>query len=341
MRAYLVAVLLVAGMSTSLAAQEHPEVAAARRAYRNLDYSAAIAAARRALAQPRLSTDDRATAYELLGFVYGALDSTTQAVDAFRELIFLDPDREPDPLVISPRITALYANALGQVLVVRNVQADSVSFVASQGSVPLTFEVSRRPARVLARAVGEGLDVTIDSFTVTDRGQVIWSAVDRRGDPVPAGRYRILIEAAAGQDRYASQLLLDVSHGAVDTLPHLTDLPGYTLQDEYMQPGRNWQPLGVAALYTALASGASLALESTDLANPPRREIGGVSFAVLVTGFVMSLKKPDPVPVPANILYNQLYRQRLAEENVDVAAENVRRRQQVMLTVVPVSERKR
>lgn len=340
MRPYVVVAALTVCISASLAAQEHPDVAAARRAYANLDYAGTIAAARRALTRPRLSTDDRATAYELLGFVYGALDSATQAVDAFRELIFLDPDREPDPLRISPRITALYANALGQVLVVRNVQAASVSFVANQGAVPLTFEVSRRPATVVARAVGDGLDVTIDSFTVTDRGLVAWSAVDSRGDPVPAGRYRILIEAEQGPDQYTSQVLLDVSHGIVDTLPHLTSLPGYTLQDEYMQPGRNWKPLGVAALYTALASGASLALENTNLANPPRREIGGVSFAVLVTGFVMSLKKPDSVPVPANILYNQLYRQRLAEQNAEVAEENVIRRRQVMLTVVPVSQQR-
>jgi hypothetical protein len=321
-----------------MAAQQHPDVAAARQAYQSLDYRLAIAAARRALAQPRLSAEDRATAYELLAFTYGALDSTTQAVDAFRELIFIDPDREPDPRAISPRITALYANALGQVLVVRRIEADTVSFVAGQGEIPIMFDVTRRPARVTARAVGNGFDAVIATDTVVDRGHITWTATDQLGAPVPAGRYRILIEAAVGPDQYTSQVVLDLQHGTVDTLPHVSSLEGYTLQNEYEQPGRNWKPLGLAALYTALASGASLALENTNLANPPRREIGGVSLAVLVTGFVMSLQRPDSVPVPANILYNQLFRERLADENAEIAAQNARRRRQVMLTIVPVNE---
>ena len=91
----------------------------------------------------------------------------------------------------------------------------------------------------------------------------------------------------------------------------------------------------MAALYTAIASSASLALENTGVGSPPRKEIGAVSFAVLVTGFVMSLKKPDPRPIPSGILYNQLMQEELERRNDEIARQNELRRRQVLLTVVP------
>src|SRR4051812_15594768 len=89
----------------------------AQGAYQSLDYAAAIRSAHDALAD-RIPEATRIAAYEILAFSYAALDSTRQAVEAFRELIFLDPNRTPDVERVSPRITALYALALGQVLVV-------------------------------------------------------------------------------------------------------------------------------------------------------------------------------------------------------------------------------
>lgn len=321
---------------TTSSAQENAALVAAKQAYEALDYQIAITQAQRAL-ESRLSTIERVEAYELLGFTYAALDSTRQAVDAFREMIFLAPDRELDPDVVSPRITSLYASALGQVLVIRNVRVDSSSFVAGNGRVPLQFDVSR-PAEVVIRAVGEGIDMRVDSVSVGALGGVFWPAMDELGTPVPPGSYQLLIQASAGRDEYASQIVVEVHHGDVDTLPHVTSLEGYAFLDELEYPGRNWRPLGMAALYTAVASAASLALENSGLGSPPREEIGGVSGIVLLTGLVMSIKKPDPRPVPANIEYNRLLRDQIAERNVQIARENEVRRSQVQLTVVPVAE---
>ena len=53
-------------------------------------------------------------------------------------------------------------------------------------------------------------------------------------------------------------------------------------------------------------------------------------------GFVMTLKKPAPQPARGNILYNQLLREQIARRNAEIAQENIRRRQQVALRVVPV-----
>jgi hypothetical protein len=333
-RLTLLAVLLTT-LPHHVVAQENAALVQARQAYEALDYRSAIVSVRRALGQ-QLGGGELAEAYEMLGFMYAALDSTNQAVEAFRNLIILDPDREPDPLSVSPQITSLYANALGQVLVVRKVGIDSTSFVAGVGRVPLRFDVSQ-PAVVRVRAVGNGIDIQVDSLSVAAAGGVFWSPVLEDGSPVPPGEYQLVIEAFARPEQYAAQTVVEIRHGAVDTLAHVTRLEGYDLLDELEQPGRNWRPLGLAALYTAVASAASLALENSGLGSPPREEIAAVSGAVLLTGFIMSVKKPDPRSVPANIEYNRLLRDQIAQRNAEIARQNEVIRSQVQVTVVPVT----
>jgi tetratricopeptide (TPR) repeat protein len=320
-----------------LAAQQNAAVRRARAAYDGADFAGAMRAARAALAG-QLAAPDRAAAYEVLGYAYAALDSTRQAVAAFRELIFIDPDREPDVSVVSPRITSLYASALGQVLVVRHASVDSASFVAGQGGAAVRFQVTRS-ARVTTRALGQGLDIAVDSALVAGTTRVDWNALTPDGAPVPPGDYQIVITAVEGRNEYAVPIPVHVTHGPVDTLPHLTTLPGYDLQPESVRPPRDWRPLGLSALFAGLAAGATLALENQDLGSSPRREIGGVTALVLGVGLVMSLRRPDPQPVEANIRYNQLIREQLAQRNATIAAQNDLRRRQVRLTVTPAAAR--
>jgi hypothetical protein len=61
-----------------------------------------------------------------------------------------------------------------------------------------------------------------------------------------------------------------------------------------------------------------------------------VGGAALVTGIVMMLRKPAAQPAEGNILYNRLLHEQLARRNEDVAKENLARRRQVQLTVVPL-----
>ncbi len=328
-------IVMLVMLPVKAAAQENAALVRARQAYENLDYQTAIQLAQRALGQ-QLAGDELVETYEMLGFMYAALGSQEEAVESFRNLIMLDPDREPDQQRVSPSIIQMYATALGQVLVVRKVGIDSASFVAGQGMVPLRFDVSQ-PADVRVRAVGNGLDLLIDSLSAAGAAGVFWSPVLEDGTPVPPGRYQLVVEAFARPEQYASQVVVEVRHGTVDTLEHVSSLPGYDLQDEIEFPGRNWRPLGLAALYTAVASAASLALENSGLGSPPREEIAGVGAAVLLTGFIMSIKKPDARAVPANIRYNELLREQIAQRNADIAQQNAVRRQQVELTVVPVT----
>ena len=122
----------------------------AMQAYDALDFARAGTLARRALTE-RMTGADQARAYELLGFTYSATDSQAKAVDAFKQAILLDPDRQLDAARISPKITSLFYSALGQVLVVRELQVDSARFVAGHGAVPLRFTVTSSGAGAGAR----------------------------------------------------------------------------------------------------------------------------------------------------------------------------------------------
>lgn len=335
MRRFALLALLV-GAPGAAAAQaiQNATVRGAIRAYDNLEFSQAISLAQRSLAE-RLTGVERARAYEVLGFAYSATDSLLKAVDAFKQLILLDPDRQLDPAKISPKITSSFQLALTQVLVVRQLQVDSAEFVGGQGWVPIRFSVTS-PARVRVRAVSGQTVMLIDSSVATGTVNLRWPAQLRSGDPVPAGNYLIVVEASAGQNTFSTSQPIRIAHGTVDTLPHLTSLPGYEPLPETEVPPRSWRPMGLAFLYTAVAGAGTLALENGDLGTGSRRELAAVSAAALLTGFVMTLRKPAPRPAQGNILYNRLLREQLARRNSEIARENVARRQQVELTVVPL-----
>lgn len=329
MRVALLALLF----APALSAQENAGLRRAQAAYNDLDYAGAIAGAREALTAA-LSREDRLVAYEILGYSYGALDSTRQAVEAFQQLIFLDPDREPDVERVSPRITSLFASALGQVLVVRRLRVDSTSFVAGSGAATIRFEVSRA-SNASTRVLGPGFDQVIDSQTVAGAASVPWSVADLRGHPLPAGNYQIIITAREGSRTEFSSAPLGVriDHAEVDTLSHLTALPGYAEQPELVTPPRDWRPMLLSVLYTGIGSGVYLLVERGSLGSGPRAGFIAVSGAALTTGLAMSLRKPEARPSPTNILYNQLLRELLSKQNSEIARENAERRSQVLLTV--------
>ena len=335
-RACALAALLLAFVGPSAAGQADSTLASARAAYDSLNYAGAIQLARRALAYP-LAPEDLIGAYEVLGYSYGALDSTRQAVDAFRRLIFLAPDREPDVERVSPRITSLYASALGQILVVRRLRIDSASFVSGAGSVPIRFEVSRT-AVARTRVVGPGTDLVVDSQTVAGAVEVAWTVRDAAGRPLPAGEYDLVVTAREGErEEYSTRpVRVRIDHGAVDTLPLLDSLPGYREQPEMVTPPRDWRPMALTVVLTGLATGAFFALDSKSLGNGPRTAMISVAGASLATGLGLSLRTPEPRASPTNVLYNRLVRELLARRNAEIARENADRRRETRLTVRPV-----
>ena len=335
MRAAIVLILAFGSASLPAQAPAAPQNQTLREALAaadNLDFARAIALSRQALAQ-RMSGPDQARAYELLGFSYGATDSQAKAVDAFKQTILLDPDHELDPSKVSPKITSLFYSALGQVLVVRHLEVDSARFIAGQGGALVRFTVTS-PARVRVRAVSGSTSLAVDSAIVTGAVARPWSAVLPNGNPAAAGTWLIVVEAASGQNAFSASRAVQVTYSPVDTLDHLTSLPGYKELPETEVPPRSWRPMGIAFLSSTGAVAGAYALNNGTLGSTPSRELIGVGAVTLAAGLAMTLRKPIPEPAPANILYNKLLHEQLARRNADVAKENASRRRQVELTIV-------
>ena len=329
--------LSLAGLAPPAAAQERaPQVQQAWTAYNELRYSDAIRAARAAV-RGRLAHEDQVAAYEVLAYALAALDSTARAVEAFKQLIFLDPDREPDVNDVAPRIVNAYTAALGDVLVVRRAALERTSFVAGEGDTPIRFEVSR-PSRAIVRVVGpQGYDVVVDSFLVARQGGAAWSALTPDGDPAPEGSYQVIVTAVERGNQHGAELQAVVTHAPVDTLAHLLGLPGQTPLPEMERPPRDWRPLGLSLLYAGVGAGATLALDQPSLNSGPQAIVTGVSVVALISGFVSSIRRPDPQPVVANIRYNLLLRDELARRNEEIARQNAERRRQIRITITPVT----
>jgi len=331
-----VVILSLVAASAPLSAQnvQNAALRSALQAYDNLDISRAISLARQALSQ-RLGGDDQARAWELLGFAYSASDSLLKAVDAFKQAILIDPDRQLDPAKISPKITSSFMLALAQVLVVRQLQLDSAGFVAGQGALPIRFTVTS-PARVRTRAVSGPTSVLIDSSIATGQVNLRWPARLANGDPVPPGNYLIIVDAAAGQTSFSASQPVRISHGQVDTVAWLDKLPRYDYLPETEFPPQSGRPLAQALMYGGAAIGGTVVLRNSDLGSGGTGPALAVGAGALISGFIMSLKKPAAQPARANLLYNRLLRDQLARRNADIARENQTRRQQVRLTVTPL-----
>src|SRR5437870_3744310 len=165
MSRYLAAVVLLAGLAHpavgAAQAAQNATLRRAQQAYDNLEYRQVLTLARAALRE-RLTGAERARAYELLGFTYGAMDSILKAVDAFKQMVLLDPERQLDPNRVSPKAYSAFDVALRQVLLVRQLRVDSTSFVGGRGAVPIRFTVTQ-PARIVTRAIGTGGRYVSDS----------------------------------------------------------------------------------------------------------------------------------------------------------------------------------
>src|SRR6266480_28721 len=217
--------LVVPLICPALAAQtvQNATLRRAQQAFDNLDYRQALSLGHAALRE-RLTGFERARAYEMLGFTYSAMDSILKAVDAFKQVVLLEPERELDPNRTSPKALSAFQVALTQVLVVRQLRVDSTKFVGGQGAVGLRYTVTQ-PARVVTRIVG-GQTLKIDSTVANGQVNLRWPARLPSGDPVPSGTYTVVVEATIGQNSFSASQPIRITHGAVDTLPLLTSLPG-------------------------------------------------------------------------------------------------------------------
>jgi len=323
--------LLMLSLAAPLAAQESAVVRDARSALDELDFGRSVTLARQALAGT-LTAPDQVLAWETLGLAYASLDSSDRAVEAFSQMVLLAPERDIDPVRYPPRIVNLHAQAVGQVLVIRRLHSDSTAFVAGRGAATITFEVSR-PARVVARIVGQGLNLPVDSLLADRAVTIRWEAVVD-GTPMLPGAYQLLVSASEGRNQFQALLPLELRHGTLDTADHITSLPGRSELPEFETPPRDWRPLGLAVLYAGLGAGAALGLQNSALGGV-RRELVGVSLLTVASGLTLSLRRPEPRPVESARLFNQFLRDVIADRNRQIADQNAALRRQVLLVVRP------
>src|SRR5260370_24418545 len=127
--------LVVPLICPALAAQtvQNATLRRAQQAFDNLDYRQALSLGQASLRE-RLTGFERARAYELLGFTYSGLDSILKAVDAFKQVVLIEPERDLDPNRTSPKALSPFQVALTQILVIRQLRVDSVNFIAGQGA---------------------------------------------------------------------------------------------------------------------------------------------------------------------------------------------------------------
>lgn len=326
--------LLVAAalLPAPLAGQGDRSLAIAEAAWQALEYDSVLVAAHAAL-EGQLTLGEQVRAHELLAFTYATLDSADRAIEAFRQVVYLDPDRVYDPQRISPLLVQLHTIALGRELVVRRLTVDSTSFVAGRGTVRIRFEVSR-PAEYQVRIAGPGLDSIISRGNASGTTAVEWTGLAGAGVPAKAGAYRVVVSVSQFADRYSRPVGMTVRHGQVDTVAHLTRLEGLDELPETETPSRSWLPLVISSLAAGVGSGIALALES----GPPdgaRRELFVFDIAAVASGFALSRRQPPPRPLPSNVEYNRRVRLMLDQRNAAIAEQNAELGRQVVLTIVP------
>lgn len=326
---------LCLGGASALSAQSNATLKRAADAGAALEYPTAIRLAKAAIAE-RLTAADLRIAYQLLGTTYAAIDSGAQAQDAFGQLILLDPEFEFDAATVSPKITAQYALAMAQVLVVRHLATDSATTMFVAGRTVMTFRfVLTQRARIVTRIVGPAGTAVLDS-SVADPGvvRVNWNGLLAGRVAPTAGRYRLTVQATSTGDQFAAELPLAVGVAPVDTTPHLAHLEGYDSLPTMVVPPRSFRSLGVTALLTGVIGGGALALENGALGRASGRELTIGASATMVLGIIAGFGHPVAVPSEANIRYNQLIRDQLARTNQQIADANRQRQQEVQLTVV-------
>src|SRR5437773_6604531 len=194
----LVAVPLLLPVVLSAQTIQNATLRRAQESFENLDYRQALSFAHASLRE-RLTGYERARAYELLGFTYSGMDSILRGVDAFKQVILLEPERELDPSKTSSKALSAFQVALTQVLVIRQLHVDSVTFIGGQGAVAVRYTVTQ-PARVVTRVVSGQTSLKIASTVASGQVNVRWPARLPSGDPVPAGDYNVIVEAAIGQN---------------------------------------------------------------------------------------------------------------------------------------------
>ena len=311
-------------------------VAQGVRAYRALEYDAAVALLKRSLAEGAvgtLSTTERAQALTYLGATELFRGRRDSASLAFVDVVLLEPRYRPDELIFPPQVTNLFQEVR---------QATKTVSLA----VPPVTEVRARTDRFTARVFTSSLaDVTVtlarddgtpvrELYTgpVADSLAVTWDGFGASDTPVPTGRYVLQVapRGAGTNGPAARQVVLDIEQRAADTLPwpRAPTTPALLPERAPAGPAVRSLAAGVAAAAAAIVLPSVMARGSGG--SDARFAVGGAIGLAGVIGFIA--QRPGR-PLAANVRANAPERDAWTQRLDAVKAENATRRATVRLVI--------
>ncbi|HEV2751711.1 MAG TPA: hypothetical protein VGV12_14410 [Gemmatimonadales bacterium] len=305
------------------------------RAYRALEYDAAVALLKRSLTEGAvgtLSTAERAQALTYLGATELFRGRRDSAALAFGNVVVLDPRYQPDELIFPPQVTNLFQEV-----------RQATKTVAL--TVPPVTELRAKGDRFTARVFTSSLaDVAVtlarddgtpvrELYTgpVADSLSVTWDGFSAGGTPVATGRYVLRVaprtEGAAGPP--ARQVPLDIEQRALDTLPWppAPTSPAFLPERTPAGPAVRSLAAGVVAAAAAIALPSLVARGSRG--SDARFAVGAAIGAAGVVGFIAQRPRPLAANVRANAPQRDAWTRRLEA----VKDSNATRRATVRLVI--------
>lgn len=313
-----------------LAAQAGPQlVDQGVAAYESLELDAAIELLNRALAlrgRGALAEPDRARALTYLGAAELLRNNRTTAVTAFRDLVILAPRVSPDPRRFPATVQRVYDEVRETTKATAIDVPEQAGIVAGNESYPVRIYASSFHT-IYAVVVDDGgaLVDTLVAGPVRDSITILWDALGSAGQPVPPGRYTIVVTSSVSPPAVlrSVRVPLKIRRGPADTLPHLAELP-----DSAFLPERTAVvPPARIVLPAIIASVAAVTLPTLVAgADDPSAGRFAVGAGIALGGVATYLFGGRGRRIPENVARNDAARRRWERRQADIVSENRQRR---------------
>jgi hypothetical protein len=306
------------------------------RAYEDLELDGAAGLLRRALAftgRDALAPADASRALIYLAATELLRDRRDSATAASRRLVLLNPRFRPDELVFPPQVLTLYESVRRATPAVTARAAADTSIRPGAGALKIRLYASTFHDVSATLATESGRMVrTLYGGPIGDSLDLTWNGLDSAGTQAPDGRYLVTVTSLDRARRPVRILRvpLEVSHPALDTLPHPAP-PA----DSLLLPER--QPYGPALRALAPGALAGVAVVVLPKVVASGEDASGVRFVVggtvTVAGLAAFFSRHPGRPIPANAAHNRTLRDGWRRAVDDVTQRNAQRAREVRLLI--------
>ena len=326
----------VAGPETLTAQSEATRlIVGAQSQLEALNNDSAASLLRRALdAQLHATPAERVNAFILLGVTDLVADRATQARNAFRQALELDPTVQVDTLRdLHSDLLRVFAAERERVLRFVVTMPQDTLLASAGGRVDFVVRTSGRGHVTLTisdpRIAGERGVVAVDSAVVDGTGTLRWRVEPPAGGPGARVAYTLRITARdeAGVAATSAVRAVTVEREKVDTqrLPPVLSPSAFASESALVQahPGG---PFARGLFFgAAAASLAYLVVGGEKVSGDRDAKPYVVGGAVAVSGLIGVIKGHRAVrPVPDNILHNQQLREQDTQQRAEIAQANAR-----------------